>query len=84
MDPDAGQGPLGAIEEEMCKVKVTFGLRKPDDAEVTMQITMPLKDWKELRSQLGGQHPSWILGAHINNAVCWAEERYRPELETEE
>lgn len=34
-------------------------INKPDEVDVTITITAPLKEWKALREQIGGWEAKW-------------------------
>lgn len=42
------------------------------DAEITLK--MKVKDWRELRSQLSNNWPSWQFGVMINEMIAKAEQ----------
>lgn len=44
----------------------------PGEIEMTVKITMRLKDWEALQSQLKDAHPSWKLSGVISEMVLEA------------
>jgi hypothetical protein len=56
---------------------------KPDSIEFTVQITMPLGDWKMLKKQLEtDKFPSWQLSSKITDIIIQAEKNFYPSLES--
>jgi hypothetical protein len=37
--------------------------------DITVEITMSLNDWKQLKNQLVDSHPSWTLSNHIREVI---------------
>lgn len=54
-------------------MRSTFTVNKPDEVEMTLKITMPLKEWKNLKDQLCEKWPSSKLGITISNVIYKAE-----------
>lgn len=50
-------------------MKTIIRVENPDEAEVTLTITMKLKEWRELREQLAARWPSREISKAIGNAV---------------
>ena len=55
-------------------IEANIKIEEPDEVSVSMQITMPLKQWKRLKFQLaksegGHQSPSWELKVKINQLI---------------
>lgn len=40
-----------------------------DSVDVTITITMSMRDWKALHAELPSKWPAWKLGEHISEAV---------------
>jgi hypothetical protein len=54
-------------------LKARFRLEDPDAQLATMTLTMPLKEWKELRDKLPSEWPAWQLSGAINDLVMQAQ-----------
>ena len=52
-----------------------------ENIELTLKVTMKLKDWSKLRKQLSTDYPSWELGVKIQRAVEHAQLNYTLEEE---
>lgn len=55
-------------------MRTVFKLQQPDTIEATMTITMPLNEWKALRTELSGRWPSSRLSDQIDVMVSKAEQ----------
>lgn len=63
-------------------MKARFMIENPDAIEATMKITMTVKEWTELRDQLGGRWPSSRLNSAITHVIIEARKTYyAPELD---
>jgi len=51
----------------------------PNKMEFTLEITMTLKDWRELDDQLSTAYPSWELASRITDMVQQATQHFTPE-----
>ena len=60
-------------------MKARFMIESPDSIEATMKITMSVKEWGELRDQLGTVWPSSRLGSAINQVLSQARKVYYAE-----
>ena len=60
-------------------MKSRFMVEKPDDIEMTMKITMSIKDWTDLRDQLEQKYPSWRLSGMITNLLSQARKVFYEE-----
>lgn len=40
-----------------------------ENIPMTMEITMPLAEWRNLMRQLGQNYPSWAIGREIAEAI---------------
>jgi hypothetical protein len=67
---------VGRVERR--EVKTRFRIEEPDAIEATMEITMRLSDWIDLRDQLASEYPSWRLTACINSLVAQAHKEFYP------
>lgn len=41
----------------------------PETVEVSITLTMSLKDWREAYKQLSGEYPSWAIGRAVREAI---------------
>lgn len=57
-------------------IKAVLAAADPESIEMTLTITMPLKDWKALRKQLQDGYPAWKLGSMITSATLKAQEHF--------
>jgi len=53
-------------------MKIKGSLQNQDEMELTLSITMTLKEWKELQSLIPNKYPHWKLGSAITSAVIKA------------
>lgn len=44
-------------------------IKNQDEVEVTLSITMTLKEWKDLQKDLPERWPHWKIGSAITDAV---------------
>jgi hypothetical protein len=52
----------------------TFKIEKPEDIDLTLTVTMSLREWRVLKDQMTSDHPSWKLRGLIGDAVRKAEQ----------
>ena len=57
-------------------MRALMRVEKPDEIMVTMELTMSLKDWKELRTQLVDNYPSWELSSKITDLMIQCQEHF--------
>lgn len=57
-------------------MKAAFQIQSPDEVQVSMTLTMSLKDWRRLREQLAAQYPAWYVGRAISELVGKATEAF--------
>ena len=50
-------------------MRAIFRLTDPKELEATMEITMTLKDWEEVRDQLASKWPSSQLSKAVGNVL---------------
>lgn len=62
-------------------MRAKFQTESPDEISMTLTMTMPLGQWKKLRSQLAQDWPSWDVGRQISDMVRQAEEKFYPTSE---
>jgi len=60
-------------------MKSRMMVENPDDVEVTIKMTMRVKDWAELRDQLANAYPAWELSSHINSMLSQIRKIVYPE-----
>jgi hypothetical protein len=51
-------------------MKGRMTVENPDDVEVTLKLTMSLKEWAEVRDQLHSSYPSWCLSSIITSTLA--------------
>lgn len=64
-------------------MKSKLFVEKPNEIEMTLQITMPLGDWRKLKNQLGTGYPVWRLSEEITFMIKKAEAQFGPKSEDE-
>lgn len=57
-------------------MKARFMVESPDNIEMTMKITMTIREWTELRDQLENKWPSLRLSQAINSLIVDARKVY--------
>ena len=57
-------------------VKARMMVERPDEIEMTLKLTMSMKEWDELREQLKLSHPSSELVRAINVMLSNARKVY--------
>lgn len=62
-------------------LKATIKIQRPEDVEVSMTLTMPLREWIELQTQLPSKYPAWRFSAAINALVSQAKAQFTVEHE---
>ncbi len=62
-------------------MRTKFYLDNPDDMQATMEITMSVKEWKELKEELSDKYPSWQLSSSIMSLICQAEKVFNEKTE---
>lgn len=50
-------------------VHIKMTVQKPEDTQITLTITMPLRDWNTLRDKLPSEYPGWRLSDAIADAT---------------
>lgn len=53
-------------------MKTQFRIENPDELQMTLTVTMSLRDWKIQRDQLQTSYPSWKLSGAITDMVSAA------------
>jgi len=62
-------------------VRATFRIQNPDEVMATVTVSMPIKQWRELRGQLSDKWPSWDFARVIGDAIRQAEETFYAKTE---
>ena len=57
-------------------MKTSGRLTNPNDAEVTITMTAPLRDWKSLIAQLPSGWPSWRVEADIRSVISKVDKHF--------
>lgn len=50
-------------------MKATFKVEDPKDIELTMTITMSLKEWNQLADTIKDEYPGWKFALFISQMV---------------
>lgn len=50
-------------------MKITGKLQNQEDMELTLSITMTIKEWEDLKKELPERWPHWKIGSAITDAV---------------
>lgn len=50
-------------------IKAQIALANPDEVLVMIQITAPLKEWKEIKNQVNISYPGWKFAGIISTAI---------------
>ena len=50
-------------------MKITGQLKNQEEMELTLSITMRIKEWKELQESIPEKYPYWKLGGAITEAI---------------
>lgn len=58
--------------------KARMIVERPDDIEMTLKMTMTIKEWERLRDQLDTSFPSWMLTSAINEMLSVARKTFYP------
>lgn len=64
-------------------MNVKFTATQPDNIEMTVSLTMPLKNWRLLSQQLSTAWPSSELSMDIDSVVRQALKNFCPLVDTE-
>jgi hypothetical protein len=65
-------------------MRTTFKICSPDEIQATLTVTMTVKEWRELRTQLVDSWPSWQLSRDIGDVIRQAEKTFYANTEAEE
>ena len=58
-------------------------IERPGEVEVTLKLTMPAKEWENLREQLVSAYPSWTLAQAITDMLVQVRKIIYPTVEPE-
>ena len=50
-------------------IKARMLVENPENVEVTLKLTLTIKEWGEIRDQLITAYPSWCLSSVIINVL---------------
>lgn len=50
-------------------MKIFGKLQNQEEIELTLSITMTIKDWRDLQKDLPTRYPHWKLGSAITDAL---------------
>ena len=56
-------------------------LKNYKQSEATLEVTMTIGEWIELRSQLENSYPSWKLSNEISSVINKIETTFRPDIQ---
>ena len=59
-------------------------VEQPDNIDMTLKLTMSIKEWCELRDQLNSGYPSWRLSSAITSMLVDARQVFYPPAEGKE
>lgn len=62
-------------------MKATFQINDPLSVPMTLMLTMPLRDWQRIQSQLSTAYPSWKLSNVIVEMVSRAAKTFSESTE---
>lgn len=68
------------METEFMKTK--FKVEGPENVELTMELTMTVRHWREIKTQLGTAWPSSELYSHISSLINQVEQEWCFDNET--
>lgn len=60
----------------MNNARGTFKATQPDAIEMTLTLTMPLGQWRELRDAQDKKYPGWRFAGLISRMIINAEANY--------
>lgn len=60
-------------------MKVNMFVAEPDNVEMTLLVTMTLKEWSRIKDALYKQGVNYELINHIASAISTVEKTFRPE-----
>ncbi len=62
-------------------MKARFNATNPEEINFSMNLTMSLKEWEQLRDQIHDKYPGFELASVISNMVVQANKSYWPKLD---
>lgn len=57
-------------------IKARMMVEEPEKMEMTLKLTMNMKEWDDLRNQLNTAYPSWKLSMAITEMLVNARKIY--------
>lgn len=51
---------------------------EPDTIDLTLEVTMSLREWRQFQKQLNGSYPSWRFSEAIGEMVDKANQHFAP------
>lgn len=64
-------------------MKAHFQPANPDEIEMTLTVTMPLKAWRKLALQIANEYPGWQFVGIIRELILFADKHYETPGESE-
>ncbi len=71
-------------EGEAVSVQIAFGPALVGEIEMSMTITMKVREWKEFQQLIGSAHPGWKVSSEISRLVEMAERNFGSFIEAED
>jgi hypothetical protein len=67
-------------------MKASFKAAQPDEIEMTLTLTMPLKEWREFAATIKQDYPGWKIKGIIQDLIDAANRHFHaiPESEASE
>lgn len=62
-------------------MRINGQIQNTDDVEVTLSITMTMKQWKDLQKDLPERYPHWKLGSAITDAYLKLNKTVNEDIE---
>ncbi len=50
-------------------MKAVAKIQKPEDLILTVETSMTVRQWRELKTQLSSNYPSWKFGALLRDVI---------------
>lgn len=57
-------------------ITARFQAENPEEIVMALTLTMPVREWRQLRTQLSSAHPSWKVGSMISDMVLEACQKF--------
>lgn len=65
-------------------MKIKTSIQQPEEVEIKMSITMPMREWERLLEQLSSDYPSWKLGNAIRASIDKTKSFIEEDIEQDE